>query len=178
MLVLREADHACDEETRRSTSCCQLHVGGHLVECESCKQQVLAVNNLGWELVLLAGTWQCCRDLPLAGCGCASLRSALRRAIKAGGVPGLIGNTWCLQTSALWTSDSCSGTLSVATRGCRRWTSGGERCLDTSLNTSLRVGYQVDKQRRAALISMMPLTQFRGKAERWEQHWGSWLACL
>ena len=58
MFVSREADHARDEETRRSTSCPQLHVGGHLVESGSCKQQVLAVNNLGWELVVPAGTWQ------------------------------------------------------------------------------------------------------------------------
>ena len=58
MSVLSEADHARDEETRRSTSWYQLHVGGHLVESESCMQQVLAVNNLGWELVLRVGTWQ------------------------------------------------------------------------------------------------------------------------
>ena len=47
MFVSREADHASDEETRRSMSCPQLYVGGHLVESESCKQQVLAVNELG-----------------------------------------------------------------------------------------------------------------------------------
>ena len=45
--ALSEADDASDEETRRSTLCCQLDVGGHMVECESCKQQVLALNELG-----------------------------------------------------------------------------------------------------------------------------------
>ena len=36
MFVLSDDDRASDEETRCSTSCCHLYVGGRLAECESC----------------------------------------------------------------------------------------------------------------------------------------------
>ena len=58
-----DADHAGDEEMRRSTSCCHLHVGGHLVE-SSCKQQVIALSSGEGPFYALGhGS----RDLPLTG---------------------------------------------------------------------------------------------------------------
>ena len=43
--VLCDADHASDEETRRSTSCVQAFVGKYLIDTESVKQQVIALSS-------------------------------------------------------------------------------------------------------------------------------------
>ena len=155
MFVVSDADDFSDEETRRSTSCCHLHVGGHLVESESCKQQ-----EVGRSRVPRFKTWQLRRDLPLVGCGCPGLRSALRRAAKAESLLGLIDSTWCVQTRGQWTSEACC-TLLLSTRGSRR----REWCFKC-----------LDKQRRAALNDALD-------AVRWARQnvgsctGGSGLAC-
>ena len=55
----------------------------------------------------------------------------------------------------------------MATRGSRRWTSGGERCLDTSLNTSLRLNYQVPGQAKEGGIDLndaLDVVSWHGRA--------------
>ena len=145
MFVLSEADHTSDEETRRSTSCPQLHVGGHLVESESCMHQVLTLNALrsgsgAFFARLFEG-----QSKPVVFPDSSATRGVCRRV--------RCGHQNHVQVHFLWLQEAVAdGRVEV------RGASTRPRTPHSDLGT-----VYPDKRTRAALITTMPLTQLSGQ---------------
>ena len=97
------------------------------------------------------------------------LRSALRGANEVSRVLKLIGSTWRLWTTLLWTCETCPVTLLVAPAGSRRWASGCEVHRHDPQHLGPR--YRVHGQ-----ATLMPWNQFgvQFSAVGWPVAVGGW----
>ena len=154
--VLCDADHASDEETRRSTSSAQAFVGQHLIDTESIKQQVIALSSGEAEFFAIglgaaAGLflWQVIEGIGFAEAfkvkkpTVYSDSSAARGACQRAGA----GRLKHIHTRFLWTQEAVASNRMAL------------ECIDTDLNTADIGTKYVDAAKRSTLISMLPLTQ-------------------
>merc|ERR1712194_82469 len=156
MYVLCDADHASDEETRRSTSSTQSFVGRHLISTDSVKQQVIALSSGEAEFYAIRlgaaeglFLWQVIEAIGFGGSfkkkkpTIYSDSSAARGACLRSGA----GRLKHIQTRFLWTQEAiASGRMDI-------------ECIDTELNTSDIGTKYLEASKRSKILAMLPLTQ-------------------
>ena len=127
--------HGGGEETRLSTSCYHLYEDGYLVESENGKQHMMTLSSgeSSSTLLNMAVLQVFLGRLRLPW---ASIGSSQRSQTPLCGVCRRLG---CVRL----TSETCSVTLRVATRGSRRWESRGEALDGPSARTIRGSGNRV-----------------------------------
>ena len=154
--VLCDADHASDEETRRSTSSAQAFVGQNMIDTESIKQQVIALSSGEAEFYAIGlgaasglFLWEVIEGIGFADAfnikkpTVYSDSPAARGACMRSGA----GRLKHIQTRFLWTQEAVAINRMAL------------ECIDTSLNTADIGTKYVDAATRSKLIAMLPLTQ-------------------
>ena len=150
---LADADHASDEETRRSVSCSQEFFGGHLIDCEAIRQACIALSSGESELYAL--TLCSARVLflhsLLQGFGFSHLATpeAYSDSSAARGIAGRsgVGRIKHMATRHLWLQEArATGRIII-------------KVIDTIQNTSDLGTKYLDQGRRSVLISMLPLAE-------------------
>ena len=150
---LADADHASDEETRRSVSCSQEFFGGHLIDCEAIRQACIALSSGESEfyaLILCSARVMVLHSL-LQGFGFTSLATpeAYSDSSAARGIAGRsgVGRIKHMVTRHLWLQEArATGRIVI-------------KVIDTVQNTSDLGTKYLDQGRRSVLISMLPLAE-------------------